>query len=399
MRVLIADTLPKASLASLEEAGHKVTVRIVRGSNLEEALQELAPQVLVVKSTRVTGTMLSDTPSLELIVRAGAGTDNIDVGKASSSGIFVANCPGRNASAVAELTIGLITALDRRIPDNVHQAREGKWDKLRFAQAEGLRGRTLGIIGLGQIGREVARIARAIGMEVIAWSRSLSDARAQQIGVRRMASPVDIAHEADIITLHVAATRETRHLADRAFFEAIRPGALFVNTSRGSVVDEQALERAIKERGIRAGLDVFEGEPAYSKGPLDTKLSESDKVYLTHHIGASTRQAQEATAAEAVRVINTYGATGNVLNCINLAVQTSATQLLTVRHLDKVGVLASVMQVVREHNLNVQEMENQVFAGEAAAVARIRFTGSAGDSLIAEITQQDHVLAAQLIVL
>ena len=397
MRVFLAGTLPHASLASLKAAGHEVTRRRVHGQQLAESLQELEPQILIVRSTKVTAAMMASAPALELIVRAGAGTDNIDVTEASRRGIFVANCPGKNASAVAELTIGLMVALDRNIPDNVQVARSGQWDKLRFAKADGLRSRTLGVIGMGQIGREVTSIAQAMGMRVIAWSRSLGDVQAQALGIERKTTPVDVAGEADIITLHLAATPDTKHFANEALFSAMKPGAFFINTSRGSIVDEEALQAAIKNRGIRAGLDVFEGEPPYKQGSLDSVWSENDHVYLTHHIGASTRQAQEATANEAIRVINAYASTGTVPNCINLAAQTSATHLLTVRHLDQVGVLASVLQIVREHNLNVQEMENQVFDGEAAAVALIRVTGPARAGMIHEIQVLKHVLAAHLI--
>lgn len=398
MRVLIAGELPEGSLASLRAAGHWVSCRNVRGSALLAALQELDPHVLVVRSTRVTEEMMASS-SLELIVRAGAGTDNINVAEASRLGIFVANCPGRNASAVAELTIGLMVALDRSIPDNVQSARQGQWDKLRFAKANGLRGRTLGVVGMGRIGREVVNIAQAIGMKVLAWSRSLTDVQARALNVRPIPSLTELAGAADIVTLHVAATPDTKHLADEDFFQTMKPGALFINTSRASVVDEYALRKAIRERGIRVGLDVFEGEPSYKRGRLDSSLSDLDQVYLTHHIGASTRQAQEATAAEAVRIINEYARTGTVANCINLAAQSSATHLLTVRHLDRVGVLASVLQVVREHNLNVQEMENRVFDGEAAAVALIRLTGSADLGLLRQIRVLAHIQTAHLIAL
>ena len=395
--MLIADKLPDHSIEVLRSKGHDVTVRMVRDNELKTAVVQLAPQVLIVRSTRVTSAMLVSASTLELIVRAGAGYDNIDVAEASNRGIFVANCPGKNASAVAELTIGLMIALDRRIPDNVHQARIGRWEKARFAKADGLHGRTLGVVGMGQIGREVLRIARAMGMHVIAWSRSLTEEKARALGVQRMRSPLTLVAAADIVTLHVAATPDTYHLANQTFFEAMRPGALFINTARGSVVDESALQHAIEKRGIRVGLDVFDGEPKFKQGKLDWRLASHDSVYLTHHIGASTRQAQEATAAEAVRIIEVYAKTGSAPNCINLAVQTSATHLLTVRHLDRVGVLASALSVVRKCNLNVQEMENQVFAGEKAAVARIRLTGQPDRQLLSEIEMQDHVLAANLI--
>ena len=399
MHVLIADKLPDSCISSLQQSGHKVSIELTSGQSLSSALARLQPQVLIVRSTKVTADMVQGTHSLELIVRAGAGYDSIDVAAASERGVFVANCPGKNASAVAELTIGLMVALDRRIPENVSEARRKNWQKARFAKADGLRDRTLGVVGLGKIGSEVARVALAMGMHVVAWSRSLTEAHARTLGVTRALSPVEVAASADIITMHVAATPDTRRMAGKDFFAAMKPGALFINTTRGSVVDEEALHRAMEEKGILAGLDVFDSEPAYKEGELRWGLAAHNSVYLTHHIGASTRQAQEATAAEAVRIINWYAQKGSVPNCVNLAAHTSATHLLTVRHLDRVGVLAAVLDVIRKSNLNVQEMENQVFAGEKAAVARIRVTGEPPPGLLHAIGSANHVLAADLITL
>ncbi len=397
MHILIADKLPENSLSTLQEGGHQVSIELTSGAALCAALARLQPQVLIVRSTKVTRDMLKAARALELIVRAGAGYDSIDVAAASERGIFVANCPGKNASAVAELTIGLMVAMDRLIPDNVAEARRNRWQKARFAKATGLRHRTLGIVGLGRIGSEVARVALTMGMQVVAWSRSLTEARAQALGVTRENTPLAVAALADIVTLHVAATPATRHLAGTDFFRAMKPGAFFINTTRGSIVDETALRRAIEEKGIRAAVDVFEGEPSYKTGELNWELARHDGIYLTHHIGASTQQAQEATASEAVRIIDCYARQGSVLNCVNVAVQTSATHLLTVRHLDRVGVLAAVFDVIRKSNLNVQEMENQIFIGEKAAVARIRVTGEPTPNLCQAIRSADHVLAAEII--
>ena len=401
MKVLIADKLPARSLLALEEAGHSVVVEpAASGDVLREALRAEQPQALIVRSTKVSRAMLTANPMLELIVRAGAGYDTIDVESASQRGVFVANCPGKNASAVAELTIGLMLALDRRIPDSVNDARAGRWDKAAYSKAHGIKGRTLGVVGLGNIGKAVIRRAQGLGMHVVAWSRSLTEADAADLGVAYAASPQAVAAAADVVSLHVASTPATRHLANRAFFDAMQPGAFFINTTRGAVVDEAALVRAMDEKGIRAGLDVFDGEPPYKEGTLEGTLARHPNVYLTHHIGASTQQAQEATALEAVRVVKVYAETGRVPNCINIAVQSAATHLLTVRHLDRVGVLAVVLDEVRQAHWNVQEMENLVFAGdEGAACARIWFNGEPRDTVLAQIKQHQHVLAASLITL
>ncbi len=398
MRILIADKLPESSIEALRESGHKVVIRNCSNDELQEALTTHSTEALVVRSTKVTRKMLESAPSLELIVRAGAGYDSIDVEAASERGIFVANCPGKNSSAVAELTIGLMVSLDRQIADNVSDARSGQWEKGKYAKARGLKGRVLGIVGMGQIGRLVAEMAQGIGLRVIAWSRSLTPEDAIALDVTYADSPIEVASQADIVSLHVAATPQTYHLADTDFFSAMKPGAFFINTTRGSVVDENALLAALDNKGIRAGLDVFAGEPSYKKGALETSLRNHQSVYLTHHIGASTMQAQEATGAEAVRVINIYASSSVVPNCINIAVQSSATHLLTVRHLDKVGVLAKVLDVVRKCNLNVQEMENQVFTGSRhAAVARIRLAGTPPEELPSLLEGIQDVLAVSQI--
>jgi D-3-phosphoglycerate dehydrogenase len=398
MRILIADKLPESSIEALRESGHTVAIKICSNDELQEALTTHSTEALVVRSTKVTRKMLESAPSLELIVRAGAGYDSIDIEAASERGIFVANCPGKNSSAVAELTIGLMVSLDRRIADNISDARAGRWEKSKYAKARGLKGRVLGIVGMGQIGRLVAQMAQGIGLRVVAWSRSLTPEDAIALDVTYADSPIEVAAQADIVSLHVAATPQTYHLADADFFSAMKPGAFFVNTTRGSVVDENALLAALDNKGVRAGLDVFAGEPSYKKGTLETSLRNHRSVYLTHHIGASTMQAQEATGAEAVRVINTYANSSVVPNCINIAVQSSATHLLTVRHLDKVGVLAKVLDVVRKCNLNVQEMENQVFTGSRhAAVARIRLVGTPPEELSSLLEGIQDVLAVSQI--
>jgi D-3-phosphoglycerate dehydrogenase len=400
VKVFIADKLSSTAIDRMEAAGHTVvTDPSLKADALAGALQSENPSVLVVRSTKITGEHLDAAPSLELIVRAGAGVDTIDVEAASARGIFVANCPGKNADAVAELTTGLLLALDRSIPDNVADARAGRWRKGHYGGSAGLKGRRLAVIGTGNIGRAVIRHARALGMHVTAWSRSLTDEDAARLKVRRALSPSEAVREADAVTLHVASTPETKRLAGRALFEAMKPGAFFVNTTRGDVVDEDALAWAMEKRGIRAALDVFQDEPSGKEGELDHPLASHPSVYLTHHIGASTLQAQEAIAEEAARIVDEYARTGVVANCVNLATQSPATHLLTVRHRDRVGVLAAVLDHVRRAGWNVQEMENLIFAGAEAAVARIRFAGQPDDDTLAAITAADHVIEASVIAL
>ena len=398
MKILLADALSLSCVEALEEHGHVVfNEPTLKGEALVEAVGRIDAEVLVVRSTKVPAEVLDASAQLELIVRAGAGYDTIDVEGASERGIFVANCPGKNAAAVAELTMGLLLSLDRSIPDNVIDARAGKWNKARYAKARGVNGRTLGLIGLGNIGRLVARMAQGLGMRVVAWSRSLTDEAAVRLGIERCQTALEVAAVADVVSLHVASNAETRAMANREFFSAMRDGTFFINTTRGAVVDEEALKWAMEEKGIRAAVDVMHDEPAYKQGVFDHPLKEHAGLYITHHIGASTLQAQEAIAEEAVRVILTYAEDGEVPNCINIATHSPATHLLTVRHLDRVGVLAAVLDVVRRAEWNVQEMENLVFSGAIAACARIRFAGDPKEEISKEIAELPDVLAVSVI--
>jgi D-3-phosphoglycerate dehydrogenase len=213
--------------------------------------------------------------------------------------------------------------------------------------------------------------AHAFGMKVIAWSRSLTPERAATLGIARKDSPLDVAREADVISVHLALTPETRGMIGAEFFAAMREGAYFINTSRGEIVDQAALIKAMRERGIRAGLDVYASEPTAGTDDFTDEIAREPNLYGTHHIGASTDQAQEAIAAETVRIIKTFKETGKVPNVVNLAERTPATHTLVVRHRDRPGVLAHVLGAIRAAEINVQEMENIVFAGAQAAIARI----------------------------
>jgi len=249
--------------------------------------------------------------------------------------------------------------------------RHGEWNKKEFSKARGLFGRTLGLIGLGKIGQEMIPRARAFGMPVVAWSRSLTLERAALLGVELMASPKEVASAADVVSVHLALNPETKGLLGAEFFNSMREGAYFINTARGEVVDQAALAAAMKTRGIRAGLDVYANEPTSATGDFQDEIVKEEGLYGTHHIGASTDQAQEAIAAESVRIVKEFKETGKVPNVVNLARQTPATHRLVVRHLDRPGVLAGVLEAIKAEQINVQEMENIVFEGAAAAVARI----------------------------
>lgn len=319
MKILIADAFPDSGQAALQRAGCEVVYAPeVHGDTLAATLGKTQAEILVVRSTQVTGAMLAAS-SLRLVVRAGSGYDTIDVEAASARGMYVANCPGQNAIAVAELAFGLILALDRRIPENVADLRRGQWNKREYSKARGLCGRTLGLLGVGRIGREMIPRAQAFGMPIMAWSRSLTPERAASLGVVWQASPGDVAARAEVLSVHLALTEQTRHLIDARVLAMMPPGASFINTARAEVVDQEALAQAVRERGIRAGLDVFADEPASAVGTVETDLFSLPGVIGTHHIGASTEQAQQAIAAETVRIIQIFQETGSPPNVVNLA--------------------------------------------------------------------------------
>jgi D-3-phosphoglycerate dehydrogenase len=371
MKILIADKFEESGRIGLRSIGCEISFQPdLKDDALVEAIAKEKPDVLIVRGTKVTEPMLGAGP-LKLVVRAGAGYNTIDVAAASRRGIYVANCPGKNSIAVAELAFALMLALDRRVADNVIALRAGQWNKKEFSKARGLFGRTLGLVGVGKIGHEMIPRAKAFGMPVIAWSRSLTDERAEQLGVERRDSPLDVATAADIVSVHVALKPDTRSLIGSDFFKAMKEGAYFINTSRGEVVDQDALVEAIHSKGIRAGLDVFAAEPTSGVAEFTDPIAQEANVYGTHHIGASTDQAQEAIAAETVRIVKSFKETGQVPNVVNLAARTPATHRLVVRHRDRPGVLAQVLEAIKAEQINVQEMENIVFEGAEAAVARI----------------------------
>lgn len=397
MRVLVADTFESSGLEALRAAGCEVDYRpAAKDAALVDAVAAGAPDVLIVRSTKVPESVLRAGP-LSLVVRAGAGYNTIDVDVASRLGIYVANCPGKNSVAVAELAFGLIAALDRRIADNVADLRAGRWNKAAYSKARGLFGRTLGLIGLGGIGSAMVPRAQAFGMPVVAWSRSLNDARAAELGITRVDSPLEVARRADVVSVHLALNGETRGLLGAEFFAAMRDGSYFVNTSRGEVVDEPALAAAVEQKGIRAGLDVFAGEPGGGTAEFRPAIAGLPGVYGTHHIGASTDQAQRAIADEAVRIVTVYASTGEVPNVVNLARSTPAGWTVIVRHLDRPGVLAATLDAISRGGLNVQEMENVVFSGGEAAVARIDVEGTPGATVVEAIKANPSVLDVQVV--
>jgi D-3-phosphoglycerate dehydrogenase len=376
----------------------------LKDATLVEAIGKTGADVLVVRSTQVTEPML-DAGCLALIVRAGAGYNTIDVKAASKRGIYVSNCPGKNSVAVAELAFGLILALDRRIPDNTADLRAGKWNKKEYSKARGLHGKTLGLLGFGNIGQEMAKRAQAFGMNLVIWSeigvatgrdglpidmpilvqfRPSSGSLIEPL-IQVADTPAEVAEKCDILSVHLAANAKTKGIINADVLGRLKPGSYFINTARAEVVDHKALEQVVKEKGIRVALDVYPGEPASATADFDFPMAKLPGVYGTHHIGASTDQAQEAIAAETVRIVQTYKEKGVVPNVVNLAAHSPASHSLIVRHLDKPGVLANVFDRLRDLSINAQETENVIFDGAQAAIARINLDSAPPRELLDNI--------------
>lgn len=371
MKVLVADKFEDIGLKGIGELGVEVSYQPdLKGDELGDKLASEGYDVLVVRSTEVTSAMIS-VSRLGLIIRAGAGTNTIDVQAANERGVLVSNCPGKNSLAVAELAFGLMIACDRRIPDNVQQLREGIWNKKEYSKGRGLATRTLGLIGMGNISQEMIPRARAFGMYVVANSRWMTPETAAALGIGRAATIHELARQSDYVSVHLSLTPETKGIINDEFFDAMRENTVFINTSRGEVVDQAALLRALDRKKIYAGLDVFEGEPAGGTGSYDGPLRHHPKVFCTHHIGASTEQAQEAIAEETVRIVKDYMLTGRVPNAVNVKKADKSSHLLVVRHADRVGVLAHILDVLQSEGVSVQEMENVILGGAHAAIAQL----------------------------
>jgi D-3-phosphoglycerate dehydrogenase len=402
MRLLIADKLHPRAIEELRTLPLEVVYEpeLTRES-LETRLQGVG--VLVVRSTEVTAAAIENTKQLNLIVRAGASFNTIDVRAASKRGIYVANCPGKNASAVAELALGMMVALDRRIPDAVASLRSGKWERQEYGKSEGLLGKTLGVAGMGAIGREVAHRAKALGLNVLAWSRSLTPARAVELGVAWVPSIDELASKSHILSLHLALVDRTRRILNRRVLGLLPEKAMLINMARADLVEQEAMLEAVEKRGLRVGLDVYAEEPRGSKQFATPEMFHASPtgglVYGTPHIAAATDQAQLAIASETVRIIRSFLIEGTVPNVVNVMSSTAARFQIVIRMMDKVGTFANVLAVLKRHGINIEEVSNTVFEGGVAACAKLRLLSRPTEACLAEIKAFDEVLHVDVVTL
>lgn len=393
MRVLLADSFPGQFLPRMERLGFECESRPeLGGAELSGALDGV--QVLLVRSTPVTAEAIGAADDLAWIIRAGAGYNTIDCEAASRRAIWISNVPRQNAIAVAELAMGLMLAVDRRIPDNVTAIRQHEWRKKEFSSARGLHGRTLGIVGMGQIGFEVAKRARAFGLKLLTVEKPRTFEALDQmrkLGVGTVSSLDELFSVSDIVSLHTPSTPETVGMVSADLLSRMKPGAWLINTARADLVDEIALLEAIDRQDLWVGVDVFSGEADAASGTGESMLANHPRVYVTHHIGASTRQAQHAIAAEVVRMLADF-ARGKVRNVVNLGSLSLAGTYLTIRHFDRVGVLSGVLTSIKSSGLNVQHMTNQVFSGAGTAVAVVQVQGEVSAAMVTELEGLPSIL-------
>ncbi len=388
VKVLIADKFPDQYIQQLKNMELEVIYSPKLGENdLPTAAKEV--DILVVRSTVVNANTINSSGTLNLIIRAGAGVNNIDIAAANKKGIYVANCPGMNSVAVAELAMGFMIALDRRIPDNVSDFKKGVWNKGEYSKAEGLKGKTLGIIGVGAIGKEVAKRALAFGMNV--YGKDIS--RIEGVQIKDFSEMDQLLPLCDVITIHLPSTKETKGLFNKEMFSYMKNGALLINTSRPDIIVEEDLLEAIKEKNLRVGLDVFKGEPESKTGEVNSVLKDNPNVYVTHHIGASTEQAQNAVAEETIKIIKDYITSGLIAHWINRAKITDAKYQLVVKHFDKPGVLASILDIIREGNINIEEIENVIFEGGIAASCTMRLKSPVSAEKLKTMQDNPNILS------
>jgi D-3-phosphoglycerate dehydrogenase len=394
MRLLLADPMETEPLDELRVLGVQIVPRPdLTKETLPGALADV--DILVVRGTEVSAAAIARAPKLNLIVRAGAGTGGVDVVAASERGIYVANCPGRNAHAVAELVMGLVVAADRRIVDAASDLRGGRWEKGRYAEAPGLWGRRIGIAGLGATGREVLARARAFGLVPTAWSRSLTQAKASRLEVGHAASIERLAATSDVLTVHLPLTPQTRGIVGRSALEALPDGAIVVNAARAELFDTGALIELIPQKKLRVAFDVFPDEPGGNSAPFVSKLVEAGAIG-TPHIGASTVQAQRAVAQEIARIVRSYLTEEDVPNVVNIA-RSPARYTVVLRQLDKVGALANTLSVLKRHGINIEEISNTVFDGARAVCTKLRVQSRPSEACLQEIAAFEETLHVDVV--
>lgn len=388
LKVLVADKFPDKYIQQMKDLDLEVNYNPKLG---EKDLPDTAKDVdiLIVRSTVVNEETINKSEKLNLIIRAGSGVNNINIAAANKKGIYVTNCPGMNAVAVAELAFGLMISLDRSIPDNVNDFSKGIWNKDKYSKGRGLKGKTLGLIGVGNIGKEVAK--RALAFEMNVYGKDIT--RIEGVQIKDFSEMDQLLPLCDIVTIHLPATPQTKGLFNKQIFSYMKNGAYLINTSRHDIIVEDDLLEAIKEKNIRYACDVFKGEPEGKSGEVSSKLQNNPNIYVTHHIGASTEQAQDAVAEETINIIKHFVHSGVIDHWVNRAKITDAKFQLVVKHFDKPGVLAAVLDVIRSGHINIEEIENIIFEGGIAACCTMKLQSAATAEMLKKISENVNVIS------
>ena len=388
LKVLVADKFPDKYIQQMKDLDLEVIYNPKLGEkDLPEAAKDV--DIVVVRSTIVNEETINNGKKLNLIIRAGSGVNNINIAAANKKGIYVTNCPGMNAVAVAELAVGLMIALDRFIPDNVNDFNKGVWNKDKYSKGKGLKGKTLGLIGVGNIGKEVAK--RALAFEMNVYGKDIS--RIEGVPIKDFSEMDQLVPPCDVISIHLPSTPQTKGLFNKQMFEYMKDGAYLINTSRHDVVVEDDLLEAIKTKNIRYACDVFKGEPEGKSGEVSSKLMNNPNIYVTHHIGASTEQAQDAVAEETINIIKHFVHSGVIDHWVNRAKEIDAHFQLVVKHYDKPGVLATVLDVIRAGNTNIEEIENIIFEGGIAACCTMKLQSAVSADMLKKIKENTNVIS------
>lgn len=388
IKVLVADKFPDKYIQQMRDLELEVIYEPKLGEkDLPEAAKDA--DIIVVRSTVVNEETINSSEKLNLIIRAGSGVNNINIAAANKKGIYVANCPGMNAVAVAELAIGLMISLDRFIPDNVNDFNKGVWNKDKYSKGKGLKGKTLGLIGVGNIGKEVAK--RALAFEMNVYGKDIT--RIEGVQIKDFSEMDQLLALCDIVTIHLPATPQTKGLFNKKMFSYMKDGAYLINTSRQDIVVEEDLLEAIKEKNIRYACDVFKGEPEAKTGEVTSKLQNNPNIYVTHHIGASTAQAQDAVAEETINIIKHFVHSGVIEHWVNRAKKTDAHYQLVVKHYDKPGVLAAILDVIRVGNINIEEIENIIFEGGVAACCTMKLKAAVSADMLKTMRENQNVIS------
>src|SRR5581483_2144521 len=348
MKILIAEPLAPAALDLLHaQSGWEV---VVADAKTYKAHLPDSDALLVRSAVKVTRDVLTKAPKLRIIGRAGVGVDNVDLAAATEAGVLVMNTPGGNAVSVAEHTLALMLSMARSVPQASDSTKAGKWEKKKFLGNE-LRGKTLGIVGLGSVGREVVKRAKPFEMRIMGHDPYVSSQSARDIGIELM-SLAELYRESDYITLHVALTPETDHMLNAETFSQMKRGVRIVNCARGELIDSGALQKAIETGQVEgAALDVFESEP-----PGENPLFRLDSIVATPHIAGSTEEAQEIVGVRIVEQLVEYLKGGVALNAVNMPALT-AEQYRTlgpyVKLAERLGLFLSHVAVGNAHTIRL----------------------------------------------